>query len=362
VTTPHDRLFRYVFSDPEQAAGEIRLLLPEDVSRQVDWGTLKPLSGTFVDEVLEERRSDVLFRVELGGREALLYLLLEHQSSSDPLMPFRLLRYMVRIWDGYLAEHPEAKLLPAIVPMVVHHSANGWRAPTAFTDIVDLDELASTDLRRHLPSFELLLDDLSTTRDEDLHARVLVPALGRLSLLCLKWSSESSDVLKELRRAAELVRQVADAPSGVAALSAVVSYLLQVPRTSPEDLGTYFRALGPRTETAFMTGADMLRAEGRAEGEARALLRVLERRGIEPARRDRRLPRSRAARTLARPSAGGGVGGGAVRRGGWALLLPEEVSRKVDWGTLRPRGAHPSSPSSRRAGTRATYSVSSAQG
>jgi len=234
-----------------------------------------------VDEVLEERRSDVLFRVELGGREALLYLLLEHQSSSDPLMPFRLLRYMVRIWDGYLAEHPEAKLLPAIVPMVVHHSANGWRAPTAFTDIVDLDELASTDLRRHLPSFELLLDDLSTTRDEDLHARVLVPALGRLSLLCLKWSSESSDVLKELRRAAELVRQVADAPSGVAALSAVVSYLLQVPRTSPEDLGTYFRALGPRTETAFMTGADMLRAEGRAEGEARALLRVLERRGIE---------------------------------------------------------------------------------
>lgn len=128
VTTHHDRLFRYVFSDPEQAAGEIQVLLPEEVSRLVDWRTLRPLSGTFVDEVLDERRSDILFRVDLGGREALLYLLLEHQSTSDSLMPFRLLRYMVRIWDGYLAENPTAKTLP----MVVHHSEDGWRAPTEF--------------------------------------------------------------------------------------------------------------------------------------------------------------------------------------------------------------------------------------
>lgn len=284
MNTPHDRLFRRVFSDPEQAAGELRQLLPAKVSRRIDWGTLRPLPGTFVDEVLAERRSDLLFTVRMGGRSVLLYLLLEHQSASDPLMPFRLLRYMVRIWEHALQQRPQATTLPAIVPMVVHHSERGWRAPTRFEQLVDLDEATWSALEPHLPRFTLLLDDLSAERDEALRKRVLLPALARLSLLSLKWSSRSGDVLEDLQRCAALVEEVAAAPNGVAALSALVSYLLEVSQVAPAHLASFFRQLGPRTEEAYMTGAQILRDEGRAEGEARgearALLRVLDRRGI----------------------------------------------------------------------------------
>jgi predicted transposase YdaD len=31
-----------------------------------------------------------------------VYVLLEHQSSPDGLMAFRMLRYVVRIWDEFL--------------------------------------------------------------------------------------------------------------------------------------------------------------------------------------------------------------------------------------------------------------------
>jgi flagellar biosynthesis/type III secretory pathway protein FliH len=60
----------------------------------------------------------------------------------------------------------------------------------------------------------------------------------------------------------------------------------------PERLATLAHALGPRAEEAFMTGAQLLReegrqqgrAEGRAEGEAKgkaqAVLAVLEARGL----------------------------------------------------------------------------------
>jgi hypothetical protein len=72
----------------------------------------------FVDATLQWRHSHPLFTVPLAGREALVYVLVEHQSSGDPLMPFRMLRYMVRIWDRYLTEHPgAARLLSSgIVP------------------------------------------------------------------------------------------------------------------------------------------------------------------------------------------------------------------------------------------------------
>lgn len=128
VHTPHDRLFRHVFSDRVQAAGELRSMLPTELSRRIDWRTLRTVPGTFVDETLTERRSDLLFTARLGDGEILLYLLLEHQSTADELMPLGLLRYMVRIWDEYLLAHPGVKRLPLIVPLVVHHSQRGWRA------------------------------------------------------------------------------------------------------------------------------------------------------------------------------------------------------------------------------------------
>lgn len=286
--SPHDRLFRRVFSDPEQAAGEIRLLLPSVVGEAIDWTTLRLQPGSFVDEALEERRSDVLFRADLRGREVLLYLLLEHQSTADPLMPWRLLQYMVRIWDRHLQEHPDRTRLPAIVPLVVHHSEGGWNAPTLFEEIVDLSADLLTALRAYLPSFALLLDDLSTERDEALRGRVLIPALGRLALVLLKGSGKSPNGVKELRRSAALVTEVAEAPNGVAALSALVRYLLEVSQAHPAEFGAFFRELGPKVEAAYMTGADILRAEGEARGEARgavqrealAVQRILERRGI----------------------------------------------------------------------------------
>jgi len=239
VHTPHDRLFHHVFSDRSQAAGELRSMLPAELraelSRRIDWRTLRTVSGTFVDEALTERRSDLLFTARLGDGEILLYLLLEHQSTADELMPLRLLRYMVRIWDEYLQNHSGVKRLPPIVPLAVHHSQQGWRAARSFREIVDLTGNAPEAIWRHLPHFELLIDDLSAERDEALRQRVLLPALARLTLLCLKWASQEDDVVEGLRRSAELVREVAHARNGVAALASVVRYLLEVPSKKRES-------------------------------------------------------------------------------------------------------------------------------
>ncbi len=59
----------------------------------------------------------------------LVYILLEHQSTVDRWMLFRLQRYMVRIWDKWLRENREAEGLPPIVPVVLAHAKDGWSKP-----------------------------------------------------------------------------------------------------------------------------------------------------------------------------------------------------------------------------------------
>ncbi len=93
--------------------------------------------------------SDLLYSVAVGGRPTLLYLLFEHQSTVDPLMPFRLLRFLVRIWERWLGleENAGARILPAVVPLVLYHGREPWSAATELAEIIDLDAGVCAPLR-----------------------------------------------------------------------------------------------------------------------------------------------------------------------------------------------------------------------
>jgi predicted transposase/invertase (TIGR01784 family) len=95
---PHDALFRAVFSQVEHAAGLLATLVPAAFAARVDWNTLAVHPGTYVDERLLHRHSDLLFSVTTrSGAAALLYLLVEHQSEPDRWMALRLHGYVHRI-------------------------------------------------------------------------------------------------------------------------------------------------------------------------------------------------------------------------------------------------------------------------
>jgi hypothetical protein len=126
---PHDALFRRTFSLASQAAAELRLLLPAPLVARIDWPTLQLRPGSFVDATLASSNSDLLYAVQLSpGRPALLYILFEHQSTVDPLLPLRLLRYVVNVLEQHVREtaNQPPLPLPLVVPVVLHHSATGW--------------------------------------------------------------------------------------------------------------------------------------------------------------------------------------------------------------------------------------------
>src|ERR1700722_2565373 len=172
TTTPHDALFKAAFSKPRHARGLLRALVPGALGRRIVWSTLRLESGIAVgDEDLDEQRMDLVYSARADKRRVLIYVLAEHQSKVDPWMAFRLLCYLVAIWKGFRAQHPRARKLPAILPIVVHHSPTGWTAPVAFEDLLDVDAELLTAFGAHVPRFRFLLDDLSAQTDADLRAR-----------------------------------------------------------------------------------------------------------------------------------------------------------------------------------------------
>jgi len=96
LQSPHDRLFKQTFGRVESAAAFFQGYLPAELAAAIDWETLTPAPGSFVDETLRHQESDLLFSARLRGRMLQIYCLFEHQSTVNRQMPFRLLKYKLR--------------------------------------------------------------------------------------------------------------------------------------------------------------------------------------------------------------------------------------------------------------------------
>lgn len=274
----HDAFFKEMLSRPEHAASLLQQILPARIAARIDFASLAPCAGSYVDEALKERHSDLLFSVLLEGRAALIYLLFEHQSTVDGMMSFRLLRYEVRIWERWLRDNPGARALPVILPVVLHHSVDGWTGSTAFEDLLDVDAATLADIVPHVPRFRFLLEDISHETDEALRARAIT-ALARLSLWCLRHAREPWELVDRLGAWVDLVREVRRAPHGMAALVLIMRYIFATNEPGkPEDLVLRLLAVvGEEGKEEIMTAADQLMERGREQGIKQGLEQGLER-------------------------------------------------------------------------------------
>lgn len=153
---PNDKLFSDTFRVPDNAAAFLQAKLPPAVAAAIHWPGLRHQPGSFVDSHFRHSHTDLLFSAPLAGRDGLIYLLFEHQSSPDSALPVRLLRYMTRIWEDLLKKQsaqPQYRL-PVILPVVLSQNAEVWHIATSLGALLDAPEELAADLRPFIPDFE----------------------------------------------------------------------------------------------------------------------------------------------------------------------------------------------------------------
>ena len=269
TTTPHDALFKAVFSQPENAAAALRPLLPEALAQATDWSSLTLEPGSYIDEELVERQSDLLFRADIAGTEGRFYLLFEHQSEPDARMPFRLLRYMIRIWEQ-LERLNADKALPAIIPVVLAHGERGWNVPTSFEDTLELGEMREH-LLPHVPRFRYLVDDLAKATDEQLSTRI--SSLYVRVVMLLFRDGRRLPVSVVIAQCADLLRTLART-TPIEAIELLMRYALHLADDSDrEGLLTVLGTIPTQQDETMRNVANSILevsiAKGEARGEAR---------------------------------------------------------------------------------------------
>ena len=271
--TPHDALFKETFSVPERAAEELRAVLPPAFVALLNWASIEDVSSSFVDEALGQRHSDLMFRVEASGAGSVwLYLLFEHQSEPDTLMPWRLLGYMTAQWKAALA----GAKLPLIVPVVLHHGAGGWTVARAFEDLYDVPPAVLDAIGPHALRFTPVLDDLAQSPTALIHARRM-SAAARLVLLALRAARGEDDIDRLADEWLPLIDEVAAAEPDLRALVVLVRYteIVRGPRDASRLTERVISHLGARGENAMHTITDTIREEGRQEGRAEGRVEVV---------------------------------------------------------------------------------------
>jgi predicted transposase YdaD len=279
--TIHDALFKAIFGDSRHAAAALQAIVPPRVARHIDWATLEPRHASVVDDQLRQQHGDLVFSARLqAGGEVFVWLLFEHQSTVDYWMIRRLLELAMELLQRWHARHPDARHLPAILPVVLYHGREPWTAPTSFIDLFHLSDEERRDLGEYLISYRFLLDDLRVTEDAELRARPLEP-LARLGQMVMK-HGPAEDLTEHLVAHQEDIRALMATAHGRAGWLLILRYTWYVnPYIDWETLvRDLVPVIGPELEETMLTYGQKLEQKGFDKGLEQGLEKGLEQ-GLE---------------------------------------------------------------------------------
>ena len=263
---PHDALFKSAFESSRDAADLLRELLPPRIAEAISWEHLSDSSGSFVDITLDDSHCDLLFSTRLRtGEPAFLYLLLEHQSTSDPAMPLRGLSYQVRIWERFRKDE-RGTWLPPIIAAVISHAPGGWTTPRSLAEMFDPSVMAVPGVDALVPQFSLIIDDLAHRTDEELRQRSLA-AFPKLALWLLRDAHDPLRMLHSFDGWAPTMLDVLRASNGADRFPTLVTYMYWVAHLYKDELRAKIDQLDPRAKDIAMTIAEDLLMEGQIKGE-----------------------------------------------------------------------------------------------
>lgn len=254
-TTPtaHDTLFKQFLTHPETARDFLDAHLPPALRQACDLSTLRLESGSFVEDDLRAYYSDVLYSLKAGQGDGYIYALIEHQSTPDKNMAFRLMRYAIAAMQRHLAAGNEQ--LPLVIPVLFYH---GQVTPYPYP-MNWLQGFSDPALAGQLYGGDFPLVDVTVIPDDQImqHRRVAILELLQKHVR----QRDLADLLEQL------VTLLLAGYTTQEQLTSLMHYMLQVGETrNPGELLSTLASRVPEHEDTLMTIAEKLREEGRQKG------------------------------------------------------------------------------------------------
>jgi hypothetical protein len=167
-----DHAIREALIHPRNLRAVLREVAPE-IADRLDYTRLEIVKRPYLLDDWRQRDNDVLVRLPLlgapGGTPILVCILIEHQTSADPVLPLRLLLYAVLHWEKewqlWERQHPrgEPLRLTPILPVVFYTGQRPWNTNRALADL-----LAAGECQAWAPQWPARFCDLAERQPETL--------------------------------------------------------------------------------------------------------------------------------------------------------------------------------------------------
>jgi len=259
IASPHDKLFREIWSDIAAAKDFLANYLPAGILKLIDLNSLEIKKDTFIEKELEDYFADILYRVNLAGDTGYIYLLFEHKSWEEKWIHLQLLSYMLKIWQLHRKQGKGDKL-PIIIPLVLYHGRQRWGVDVRFLECF----YGPTEiLSEYIPDFRYILYDLSRYSDEEIRGAVI----PKVALLLFKYVFDP-DFRNRLPYIFSLMRDLSHPKTGLQYLETLLRYLF----STLEDIdlleikGMVEKEITEEQGGFIMTLAEKLRNEGKEQG------------------------------------------------------------------------------------------------
>ena len=260
----HDRIFRHAMSLPLVARQFLETWMPKEFLALVEWPTLRVEKISGISEALAERREDLLYRIEVARKPVCFYILFEHQSRPLRIMPLRVLEYIGLIWQDHRGKIESGGKLPLVVPVVIYPGPGKWSAVRRLRDLVEIPAEISGWAATFVPDCGFLLVELAGLPLE----KLADGRLARAVMGALQGERVGGMKFQEVQR---IVAEIFAEPQRGEALKIanhLWRYLLHHSELQSREVCEIVDSTIPAEQKEkFMSTADILRQEGRQEGE-----------------------------------------------------------------------------------------------
>lgn len=255
--------------------------------KEADFSTLTPVHGSYVTQTddPEQRHDDLVWKIRLKDRWLYVYLLLEFQSSTDPLMALRMMVYVGLLYQDLAKRNelaPDGKL-PPVLPIVLYNGQPRWTAPVLMEDLVTTPPVG---LEAYVPRCRYLLLDQGRYGADVLNPlHNLVAALFRLETqrglddvrtvvdALIEWLIEEDQ--RSMRRAFAIwIKRVLRTQLPDAVIDGI-NDLQEVRSMLAENIKSWFEE---HEDKGRQEGRQEGHQQGRQQGESLALQRLLSKR------------------------------------------------------------------------------------
>lgn len=270
VDKPHDRLIKWSFGRSYVASAHCRAYCPDVFVPFVDWDGLTTHPGSFVDPELTESHTDLLFKaplVQSGDSAIYFYFLIEHITNPKADTILRLAEYKLDIWRSLRQQSPknEAFQIPVILAYVIHQGST-WNMPTRISEMLEIPESATEELRASIFELELDMGCLPVVVPKGQPEQLKGHILGRVTLAIMSAARENR-ALEFFNEHGAMISELLKEQDSMALLGTLLRYMFQVDNRSWNHRQEVIETIEDKQiQSKAMSIAEQLEAKGIEKG------------------------------------------------------------------------------------------------